>query len=470
MQYLKRGKSIVLPQFSSPPLVILPSSSLPEVMNMSDDQLDVYTINREDIAQRHTIGPHAVGPHIDIVRRQLTRKLPTLAADVQSELVDALHQQFGVTSPEQEVSVNAFATCMNVVSRAANRVFCGTTLCRNAEFLDSSQRYAVAIFTCGGLMKMLPHWSHPLLAPFLTRDVEKYRNICQRIVVPEIRDRLRHLQSTTKDPSYQEPNDALQWLLIDSLELAKSDPTNMHDDTIVQRLLVLNMVAIHTTTIVSANVLLDIYGSPDRDSIVAGIRDECTRVLAEHDGIWTKDAINKLVRVDSALRETMRISNMSDTVLKRIVRDPHGITLRSGLHIPQGIRIGFATHDIHQDPLVYPERPTEYDAFRFSRPREAYLERVGAGEDAERLQKALEQKNTSLIAVGNEWVGFGNARHACPGRFFATLEMKLLLAQIVTRYDVELDWVGRPPNMRINGVSVPNQEAKLKVRLRAVEG
>ena len=464
-QYLKRGKFIVLPQFSSPPLVILPASKLQEVMSITDDRLDPHTINNESVAQSYTIGPHGFGPHIDIVRRQLTRKLPTLTTDVYTELVDAMHQQWPV-KPNEQISVNAYATCMKIVSRAANRVFCGTKLCRTPAFLESTREYAVAVFTCGGLMRMFPNWSHPVVAPITTRKVKKHLQICKDIAMPEIRERLQHLQSKTKDPSYQEPNDALQWLLIDSVELAKTDPMNLDEDVIIRRLLVLNMVAIHTTSMVTTNVLLDIYGSPDREAFVAGLREECERVLAEYDGVWTKDAVNKLVRVDSALRESMRISNLGDTSLKRIVTDPKGITLSDGQHIPYGIRVGFATHDIHQDPTTYPERPDEFDAFRFSRPREDYLEKVQAGADPEHLQKVLEQKNTALIAVGNEWLGFGHSRHACPGRFFASQEMKLMLAHIVMNYDVELNGPGRPPNMLINGASVPNQQAELKIRFR----
>ncbi|KAI5367110.1 putative cytochrome P450 [Septoria linicola] len=463
-EYLKKGQSFVLPQFSSEPLVILPASKLQEVMSLRDDQIDHQTINNESIAQVHTIGPFGEGPHIDIVRRQLTRKLPTLTTDVYDELVQAMHNEWPATKDEF-VSVKAYDTCMKIVSRAANRVFCGTNLCRTPEFLEATRLYAVAVFKTGGIMRLFPKWMHPIVAPILKRDVDKYRDICKRIALPEIHARLKHLQSSSKDLNYTEPNDALQWLLRDSVQLAKTDPHELDDEVIVRRLLVLNMVAIHTTSMVTTNTLLDIYGSSESATFIAGLREECERVLAEYDGVWTKDAVNKLVRVDSAIRETMRISSLGDLNLKRVIKDPKGITLSDGQHIPAGVRIAWATHDVHQDPTTYPERPTEFDAFRFSRPREEYLERVQAGEDAERLHKVLEQKNTALIAVGNDWLSFGHGRHACPGRFFASQEMKLMLAHIVMNYEIKVDG-GRPPNMLINGSSIPSQEAELQVRLR----
>jgi cytochrome P450 len=35
-------------------------------------------------------------------------------------------------------------------------------------------------------------------------------------------------------------------------------------------------------------------------------------------------------------------------------------------------------------------------------------------------------------------MGFGYGRHACPGRFFAANEIKLILARIVLQYDLRM--------------------------------
>ncbi|CAK1357849.1 unnamed protein product [Cercospora beticola] len=463
---LKRGKPFVLPQFSAEPYVILPAHTLQEVMNHRDDEVDPHTLNNEGIAHSYTIGTAFVdGPHFDVVRRQLTRKLPTLTNDVYGELVQAMHDQWPVNSTDY-VSIKAYDSCMKIVSRAANRVFCGSKLCRIPEFLDYSRIYSVSVFKAGGIMKLFPKWMKPLVAPILTRDVHNYREKCKRIAVPEIRERLSHLQSEAKDPNYVEPNDALQWLLRESIELGKKDAFNLDEDVIVRRLLLLNMVAIHTTSLVTTNTLLDIYGSPDAENYVAGLREECERVLAEFGGVWTKDAVNKLIRVDSAIRETMRYTALADINLKRLITASNGITLSNGMHIPYGTRVAWSSYDVHQGQERYPERPHEYDAFRFSRPREDYLERVKAGEDPERLQRVLEQKNTALIAVGNDWMSFGHGRHACPGRFFASQEMKLMVAHVVMNYDIKCEG-GRPANVLINGSCVPSPTAELQIKLRS---
>lgn len=455
----------VLPQFSTDPVVILPPQRLNEFLNMPDNKVDPHLPNSESIATKYTVGEGmSDGPHIDIVRRQLTRKLHTLTTDVYEELVISVQQNWNANKTTW-TKVKAHPTCMKIVSRAANRVFAGKTLCRNPDFLEHCRLYAVSVFKTGGIIRMVPKFLHPVVGPLLTREIRKHLKVCSDIAKPEIRHRLAHLRSSTKDSQYEEPNDALQWLLIDCMELAKSDPRELSEDLIVRRLLLLNMVAIHTTSMVTTNTILDLYSSPEKEEFVAGLREECERVLEQHNGKWTKEAVNSLLRVDSAIRETMRYSSLADVGLRRQVIAPGGITLGDDLHVPYGVRVAAPTYSIHTDPKYYPDRPHTWDAFRFSRPREDYLSRVQAGANATDLQKALEQKNQALIATGSEWLAFGHGRHSCPGRFFASQEMKLLIAHVVMNYDIKVEG-GRPENLKINGAVVPSDDAEIFVRLR----
>lgn len=77
----------------------------------------------------------------------------------------------------------------------------------------------------------------------------------------------------------------------------------------------------------------------------------------------------------------------------------------------------------------------------------------------------LDLKNTSLVTTQPSFLSFGHGRHACPGRFFAAQEMKLMLAYMVRFYDVER-LEKRPPNWQILGLSVPDERPVIKVRRR----
>nr|POE78509.1 cytochrome p450 monooxygenase glif [Quercus suber] len=215
--------------------------------------------------------------------------------------------------------------------------------------------------------------------------------------------------------------------------------------------------------------MLDLFSAPNVDEYVDGLREEVQRVLSESGGEWSKNAINDMLRVDSTIRETMRISTLGDVGLRRQVKSPAGIDLGDDVHLPQGVTVVVPAYAIQTDAAFYGANAGEWDAFRFSRPREAHLAQVRAadGEDEKkRLERALEQKNQSLIAYGSDFLSFGHGRHACPGRFFASQEMKLMVAHIVSKYDVKIQG-GRPQNRHINGASIPTDDAEIMIRLRS---
>ncbi|KAL9078623.1 MAG: hypothetical protein Q9157_002462 [Trypethelium eluteriae] len=166
------------------------------------------------------------------------------------------------------------------------------------------------------------------------------------------------------------------------------------------------MVAIHTSSITITNVILNIYSSPRCGEFVESLREECTRVFRAHGGRWSKDAVNSLLRVDSAIRESMRLSEFSGLGIHRMVTAANGIDLGDGLHIPKGVRVSTPNHSIHRDPNIY-YAPLEYDAFRFSRPRE---ESIGASlrhsDLKTRSSRLVEQRGQALVTTSDTWLPF----------------------------------------------------------------
>jgi len=77
----------------------------------------------------------------------------------------------------------------------------------------------------------------------------------------------------------------------------------------------------------------------------------------------------------------------------------------------------------------------------------------------------LEFKNTSLVSVSDDFLSFGHGRHACPGRFFASNEIKMLVAYLVMNYDVEF-MEERIKNSDILHQSVPPSTASIRIRRR----
>lgn len=109
------------------------------------------------------------------------------------------------------------------------------------------------------------------------------------------------------------------------------------------------------------------------------------------------------------------------------------LTLSGGLSLPAGAFITMPSSGIAHDPEIHPE-PQTFDGFRF------YKKRMASKEDANRHQFA---------STGPDSMAFGHGKLACPGRFFTAAQDKIVLANILLRYNVKFpgDQKERLPNV-----------------------
>ena len=128
--------------------------------------------------------------------------------------------------------------------------------------------------------------------------------------------------------------------------------------------------------------------------------------------------------------------------------------LSDGFIIPAGTLIGVPAQAISMDPEFFPN-PTEFDAFRFAKIREKTSDPMVKG----RVQWA---------ASNLESMAFGYGRHACPGRFFAGNEIKLIMVELLMKYDIKFEdsRKDRPANMAFETQLIPDHHAKVLVRKR----
>ena len=151
--------------------------------------------------------------------------------------------------------------------------------------------------------------------------------------------------------------------------------------------------------------------------------------------------------------------------------------MRNGLHLPKAAAVAVPAYSAHRDPSYYDD-PNTYDAFRFSRPFEIFEASKSATamqakqshdgtlqDRKEDLSKFLEHKKMSAITTGEHFMQFGHGRHACPGRFFAIQELKLLIAHMVLHYDIE-PLATRPSNIWMGGLVFPPMKASVRIKRR----
>jgi cytochrome P450 len=268
-------------------------------------------------------------------------------------------------------------------------------------------------------------------------------------------------------------NDLLTWMIRESNK--RTTESERSPESLAYRLLLLNFAAVSTSTIGATNAVLDILAAPDFHAVLPALREEAAAALEGAGGLWTKSAVQSLRRLDSALRESARVSGVGGTGLARRVRAADGITLPDGTWVPRGATLGVAQGGVHFDTATYGPTAGTFDALRFSRARE---EAEARGTDA--------PANEDLVTTSPQFLAFSHGLHAwsvslfvcairfanrslgSPGRFFAANQLKLILAHLLLTYDVQ-PLPARPPNTPLGDVMIPPLRATMRIRRRVVK-
>ena len=97
------------------------------------------------------------------------------------------------------------------------------------------------------------------------------------------------------------------------------------------------------------------------------------------------------------------------------------------------------------------ESPDAFDGFRFHRMRS---------------EPGANPHTHQFVNTGLESMTFGHGRFACPGKFFASNESKIILAILLLKYDIKSEGEGRPENQYFADACFPNPDLKVLFRKR----
>lgn len=105
--------------------------------------------------------------------------------------------------------------------------------------------------------------------------------------------------------------------------------------------------------------------------------------------------------------------------------------LSNGQIIPAGVIVEVPNGPVCADPEYF-ENPEVFDALRFYKVRQT-KDQAPTG-----TKKAEVVANSQLVSTGALSLSWGYGHHACPGRFFAANEIKILAGKILLQYDIGL--------------------------------
>ncbi|KAH6856356.1 cytochrome P450 [Chaetomium sp. MPI-CAGE-AT-0009] len=369
---------------------------------------------------------------IDLVKTKMGQSDATVAA-MSAALARGLRALWGDDASSSWHALDWQRDTMGVIARAASAVFVGPDKAADEEWLGLVQGYVHAYFAGVADLHRYPVWARPVVHWFLPnaiacRGYVRRARVVMDGVLRERREAVERAEREGREGPRHE--DALAWA-----EAASGGRAQAGD---VQ--LSLAMAALFTTTELFRQLLIEVARRPE---LVEPLREEVSEQISAH-GISVA-ATSNMVLLDSFMKESQRL-NSGLVVLERVaLKDT---VLPDGKVIPRGSHIMVDSTDLW-NPEVYPN-PDQFDGHRFLRKRQE-------GDNASQFVQSSPNYNV-----------FGGGRHICPGRFFASNELKLALAHILFKYDIRLAKGCEPKTLQHGFYAIVDPSVQLEVKRKDV--
>ncbi|KAI1266701.1 cytochrome P450 [Xylariaceae sp. FL1019] len=446
--YIKnhRDHAVIFPFFGGLEFIMLPAKELQWLVDQPESEISLHEQLTVQMQLPYTIpderlyhNPH----HVPLISSTLTREMYNLIPDLCEETQIAVSRFWG-TDAESFQEVSVYDTMQKVIGQITNRIFVGAPLCRDMDLLKACMDFSQSVSLSATLLKIVPSIVRPLVAPLILRKNRRAVREAGTILKPVIAERLRRFDTrdtASGDKMDDEPNDFLQWCI----EQGKStgDPWTWGPETLVGRVLLLALASIHTSTFTISALLFDLLSGPPGN--IEELRAEVSVALAENGGVWGKKVLSATPKLESAFRESQRLNSFAAISTSRMVMNPQGVTTPSGVKVPYKALVCTPSYSILHDERTY-EEPWAFKPFRFAGTHEG-------------------EKAKAFATTTADWPAFGHGRNSCPGRFFASAELRLLMGFLLLNYDFEMIDT-RPEDLWIGMARIPNPKESIKVRRR----
>ncbi|MCJ1333668.1 hypothetical protein MMC10_010368 [Thelotrema lepadinum] len=415
--------------------LMVPPHFVDELKNLPDEQTDAAEPVFQAFESRYTLLASRELLHRRTIRNHLYQNIDSQKEDLLDETRASIRDTVGPCQAWTEVSI---AECMiQTIARVSMRALGGLELSRNQAWIKATIGSTDDAVLGAQRIKVWPSLLKPLVAryiPEISRCKQHYED-ARKIIVPILEAR-EHI------PELQRPNDFLTWMT-DEAKGSEKDKTFLADMT-----LNISFTALFTSTAAVLQLLYDLCSMPE---YIEPLREEI-RSIQEQYGKLDRVAIGQLYKLDSFMKESQRFNPLVLVTFTRwIWKD-----IRVGdFLIPASTNIGCPAQAMLMDSDMYPD-PSRFDGFRFSKLRSQ--PNLDPAESAS-LQWAAATLNN---------MPFGYGRVSCPGRQFASMEIKMIVIELLMQYDFA-PLEHRPESLCHDANVLPDRSVKLSMRMRAPE-
>ncbi|KAJ5574298.1 Cytochrome P450 [Penicillium hispanicum] len=379
------------------------------------------------------------------VHRQLDRYMPSMQEAILSQLRTLDFNDGGCC-------VSCFDFAYSIVARSGSFAMVGARLAQNDDYLKAVKDHILGMILTTRVQFLVPDCLKRYIGGFISRlatwgtcwDMHASRKIllkhfdARAAEYNEEMARGKGMNGNHPGPTEQ-PIEIFRWLYESSVLRQRWTYSE-----VIGEMLLLQFAFIYTTAYGLYGALAELAQRPE---YVQPLRDEVKSVFTEL-GV-TVAACDRMVALDSFLKECQRLHPPAAVSAHRVCVT--ALELSNGVVLKPGTHIGVPSGWIQRSSKSY-ENPEAFDGFRF-------VKRAEAG-----------ASHTRLVDLSPDYLVFGMGVHACPGRWMASVLMKLVFAHLVMHFDI-LPGSAQGPltgSMSFEEFYVPN--FGLKVHLRRRDG
>lgn len=288
-------------------MVILPQSSIDIIKALPEDQvsiklveLNIYKKYADTGGRKHHhdvfLGEYTfMGTKADefdaAMRYDLTRNTPTVLASFTAEVDYAVQDSLGncdIWKP-----VKARQTMSRIASLMSGRAFVGLPLSRDEDWVNATVNYTQDVTRAWMILFMLPKLLRPVIAPFLpqVRSLKGHREMTKK----KLASQLKKLSSEPKVDK-EAGGDMIRWF--QGQYKSKATASDLTRDQLLA-----TFASIYNLSNALTYLLFDLAGHPEH---IGPLRAELESVVPGNTVI-DKNSIQKLVKLDSFIRESQRL-------------------------------------------------------------------------------------------------------------------------------------------------------------------
>ncbi|KAH5296212.1 hypothetical protein HBI12_213850 [Parastagonospora nodorum] len=337
-----------------------------------------------------------------LIQVQGVSNLPKIFPYLNKRLQQSLDEQIALAKRRPDgVTLPVASTVRTVTSRVMAVLFFGEQTSRDPVFADALIRHPKEMVKCMAAFQIMPGFLAPFVHNFITK-----RGQAQEIIIKKLTDIMGSGRDMWDEPS---PLKELTFAWNHASLCLDSEYWNGPEHQ-AQSLLGMWFAAAHQPWMNIDFIMLHLCRRPD-------IQEALIEEIGSLEDL-TYDRLMELPLLDSFIKETVRLHPLDTLAVRRKALKQY--TFASGSpQVAAGATVAVSSYDMMHNSTDYPS-PNDFQLRRF-------------------METGSSVKGTRFTEVSEKFPIWGYGSLACPGRFHASLVMKLVIAHIVMRYNMKLE-------------------------------